>query len=65
MQRCDICNKGSNIAKKHSLRGSQVTKRTAYVQKPNLKKVKIMIGSKSTKINVCTRCIRSGYLNND
>jgi large subunit ribosomal protein L28 len=65
MQKCNICNKGSNVAKKHSLRGSQVTKRTAYVQKPNLKKVKVVVDGKPIRINICTRCIRSGYLNND
>lgn len=56
MAKCEICGKsvlfGNNVSHSH--------KKTKTVQKPNVKKVKVVEDKKVTRKNVCTRCIRSG-----
>ena len=53
---CEICNKGVtagfNVSHSH-----RKTKRT---WKPNIQRVRGVINGKVTRLNVCTRCIRSG-----
>jgi large subunit ribosomal protein L28 len=53
---CAVCGKtvqfGHNISHAHN-----VTKRR---WQPNLPRVKVVIGGKSHKIDICTRCLRSG-----
>jgi large subunit ribosomal protein L28 len=55
---CEICGKtvqfGHNVSHAHN-----VTKRR---WQPNLQRVKVTIGGKTRKINICTRCLRSGAL---
>jgi len=53
---CDICAKGEtsgfNVSHSHL-----ETKRT---WKPNIQRVKAMVNGEIKKVNVCTRCLRSG-----
>ncbi|MBP3416515.1 MAG: 50S ribosomal protein L28 [Spirochaetaceae bacterium] len=57
-RRCEICGKGS-------MTGNRVSKsynHTRRVWKPNLVKVKTVIGGTTMTIKMCTRCLRSGYV---
>ncbi len=56
MAKCDICNKeiAFGIKVSHSHRRSNRT------WKPNVKKVKAIVNGTPRRINVCTRCLRSG-----
>ena len=56
MAKCDIFNKeiAFGIKVSHSHRRSNRT------WKPNVKKVKAIVNGSPRRINVCTRCLRSG-----
>ena len=56
MAKCDICSKeiAFGIKVSHSHRRSNRT------WKPNVKKVKAIVNGTPRRINVCTRCLRSG-----
>ncbi|MBQ4120082.1 MAG: 50S ribosomal protein L28 [Clostridia bacterium] len=56
MAKCDICSKeiAFGIKVSHSHRRSNRT------WKPNVKKVKAIVNGAPRRINVCTRCLRSG-----
>ena len=56
MAKCEICSKefAFGIKVSHSLRRSNRT------WKPNVKKVKAIVDGSPRRINVCTRCLRSG-----
>ncbi len=53
---CEICNKGPmsgmNVAHSHLK-----TKRRWY---PNIQRVRAMVDGEVKRVNVCTRCLRSG-----
>lgn len=55
---CEICRKGEtsgfNVSHSHLK-----TKRT---WKPNIQRVKAMVSGEIKKVNVCTRCLRSGKI---
>ena len=55
---CEICCKGqtSGFNVSHS---NLKTKRT---WKPNIQRVKAMVSGEIKKVNVCTRCLRSGKI---
>lgn len=53
---CEICGKGS-------LTGMQVSHshiRTKKTWSPNIQKVRAVVNGTPKRINVCTRCLRSG-----
>ena len=56
MAKCEVCNKsvtfGNNVSHSHI--------RTNRDMKPNVQKVKAVVNGSVKRINVCTRCIRSG-----
>ena len=56
MAKCDVCGKGVvfGIAVSHS------HIRTNRTWKPNVRKVKAIVNGAPKKVNVCTRCLRSG-----
>ena len=56
MAYCDICNK--EIA--FGIKVSHSHRRTNRTWKPNVKKVKAIVNGSPRRINVCTRCLRSG-----
>ena len=57
-RKCDICGKGSqfghNISHAHNK-----TKRRWF---PNIQKVRVLVNGAAKRLNVCTRCIRSGKI---
>jgi large subunit ribosomal protein L28 len=53
---CDICGK-------RTVKGNKVShakNRTRRTWKPNLVKVRTMVGKSKTTLKVCTRCLRGG-----
>ena len=55
-RRCDICGKGVKF-------GNKITfshRRLNRAWKPNIRKVRALVDGSPKRINVCTRCIRSG-----
>ncbi|HOV37176.1 MAG TPA: 50S ribosomal protein L28 [Spirochaetales bacterium] len=55
-RRCDICGKGT-ISGNNISHAKNATRR---VWKPNLVKVRTMVGKTRTTLKVCTRCLKSG-----
>lgn len=55
---CDVCLKGSMTGNKVS-KSYNHTRRT---WRPNLLKVKTEIAGTTRTLNVCTRCLRSGFV---
>ncbi|ORC36573.1 MULTISPECIES: 50S ribosomal protein L28 [Marispirochaeta] len=55
-RRCDICGKGTvagnNVSHAHN--------KTRRVWKPNIVKVKALVGTGKKTLRVCTSCLRSG-----
>jgi large subunit ribosomal protein L28 len=53
---CDLCGKrtttGNNVSHAHN--------KTRRTWKPNLLKVRTMVGGSKTTLKICTRCLRSG-----
>lgn len=56
MAKCSICDKGVHFGKQvsHSHRKSNKQ------WKPNIRNVKALINGQSQKIQVCSKCLRSG-----
>ena len=56
MAKCDICGKsvvfGQNVSHSH--------RRTNRTWKPNVRKVRVVVGGASKTMHVCSRCLRSG-----
>ena len=59
---CEVCGKGiqagCNVS--HSNRHSRHSKRA---WKPNIQQVRAVVNGSVKRINVCTRCLRSGKVN--
>jgi len=53
---CDLCGKrtttGNNVSHAHN--------KTRRTWKPNLLKVRTLVGGSKTTLKICTRCLRSG-----
>ena len=60
MAKCDICDKSVNYGNKLRITRSHISKRTSRTFKPNIRTVKAMVDGQPKKINVCTKCLRSG-----
>lgn len=56
MAKCEICGKGvqTGIQLSHS------HIRTKRTWSPNIQKVRALVNGTPTRLNVCTRCLRSG-----
>lgn len=58
---CEICGKkpvaGMNVSHSHL--------KTKRAWKPNIQRVRALVDGKVTRLNVCTRCLRSGKVNRD
>jgi large subunit ribosomal protein L28 len=55
-RKCEICGKRTVTGNKVS----HSNNRTRRTWKPNLHKVRTMVGSTKTTLKICTRCLRSG-----
>lgn len=58
MAKCEICEKGSHFG----IKVSHSHIRSNKEWKSNIKKVKVNDNGTVRKINICTRCLRSGYV---
>ncbi len=56
MAKCEVCGKTMQTGMKVS--HSHI--RTKRKWKPNLQRVKVVVGGTPQRIHVCTRCLRSG-----
>lgn len=56
MAKCEICGKG--IQTGIQLSHSHI--RTKRTWSPNIQKVRALVNGTPTRLNVCTRCLRSG-----
>lgn len=57
-KRCEICGKGTAAGRRVS-HAHNVTNRTF---EPNLQRVRAVLDGVSRRIRVCTRCLRSGFV---
>ena len=55
---CSICGKGRQVG----YNVSHANNRTKRVWKPNIQKVRVYMNGGVKRIKVCTRCLRSGYI---
>ena len=55
---CEICAKGKMTGHKVS----HSNRKTNRTWAPNVQSVRVVIGGTPMRINVCTRCLRSGYV---
>ncbi len=55
-KRCDICGKSQSVG--HNVSHSQI--KTKRLWTPNLQRVRAEVDGTVKRLNVCTRCIRSG-----
>ena len=55
-RKCDVCGKGT--LKGNKVSHSNIKTKTLWM--PNLQKVKAVVDGSVKKVQVCTRCIRSG-----
>ncbi len=56
MAKCEICGKGVSFG----IKVSHSHRRANKMWKPNVRRVKAVVNGTPKKINVCTRCLRSG-----
>ena len=64
MAKCVICGKETSFGNQLSITRSHISKRSTRTWKPNLRKVKAIIDGEPKRINVCTKCLRSGKVEN-
>ncbi len=55
---CEVCGKGRKFGKSVSFSH----KKNCKSWSPNLRRVKAIVDGSPKRINVCTRCLRSGYV---
>ena len=53
---CEICGKG----RMSGMNDSQSHLRTKKAWKPNIQRVRAVVAGEVKRVNVCTRCLRSG-----
>ncbi len=58
MAKCEICGKGVQFG----CNVSHSNKRTNKMWKPNVKKIRLLVNSRTVRKNVCTSCIRTGNI---
>lgn len=56
MAKCELCEKEL----KFTMQVSHSHRRTSRTQKPNVQSVRVNINGTPKKMNVCTRCLKSG-----
>lgn len=58
MARCEVCGKSVQFG----LRVSHSNRKTNRTWKPNIRKVKAMVGGTPKTVSVCSRCLRSNKI---
>ena len=56
MAKCEVCGKGVSFG----IKVSHSHRRTNKAFKPNVKRVKAVVNGTPKRVNVCSRCLRSG-----
>ena len=54
-QYCEVCGKGV-------MSGNNVSRHTKAAWKPNVQSVRAVVDGEVKRVNVCTRCLRSGKI---
>lgn len=60
MAKCQVTNKSTLYGRKISITRSQVSRRARSKQKPNVRRVKVLIDNVPCTMRVCSRALRSG-----
>ena len=55
MAKCDVCGKGVTFG----IKVSHSHRRSNRAWKPNVKRIRAMVGGAPRRIHACTRCMRS------
>ena len=55
---CDVCGKGKTFGHNVTFSNRKINRSWS----PNVRKVRAVVGGSVKRINVCTRCLRSGYV---
>ena len=55
---CEVCEKG--LMTGHNV--SHSNRKSSRTWAPNVQKVRVIVNGRSMRLNVCTRCLRSGYV---
>ncbi len=58
MAKCAICEKGAHFG--HAV--SHSNRKTNKMWKANVKSVKVNLGGSARKMNICTSCLKSGFV---
>ena len=53
---CEVCAKGSMSGHNES----HSNRKTNRIWAPNVQRVRVVVDGQGTRLNVCTRCLRSG-----
>ena len=61
MAKCDLCGKGVTFG--HNV--SHSNRKTNRTWKPNIRRVKAVVGGNTKTVYVCSRCLRSGKVERD
>ncbi len=57
-RKCEVCGKGRQVGYNIS-HAHNKSKKVSY---PNIQRVRVQVNGQTTRMNVCTRCIRSGKI---
>ena len=60
MAKCEICDKQLSFGNQLSITRSHISKRNTRSFKPNIRRVKAVINGTPKRVNVCSKCLRSG-----
>lgn len=60
MAKCQVCDKSVNFGRKISITRSQVSRRALAKQRPNVRRVHVVVNGTPKTMHVCSRCLRSG-----
>ena len=55
---CEVCGKGVTYGNNVS----HSNRKSSHTWAPNVQKVRIVVEGRPMKVNVCSRCLRSGYV---
>ena len=55
---CEVCAKGTMSG--HNV--SHSNRKTNRIWAPNVQRVRVVVNGTAKRMNVCTRCLRSGYV---
>lgn len=60
MAKCEVCQKDKFYGRKIKITRSQISRRALNRQHANIKRVRVIVDGTPRRMNVCTRCLKSG-----